>query len=64
MLPSWPHGGGWSAWRSLAIDPYAVWVELGHLSIGLGVFAVIVAYPWQDTPAGENGAGGCSHASC
>ena len=46
MLPGWPDAGGWSAWRALAFDPYAVWVELGRFSIGLGVFAVLVAYPW------------------
>ncbi len=48
VLPGWPGGGGWSTWRSLAIDPYGVWMELGRLSIGLGVFAVVVGYPWGD----------------
>ena len=46
MLPGWPGGGGWSVWRPLAMDPYAVWAELGRFSIALGVFAVLVAYPW------------------
>src|SRR6185295_12473107 len=48
VLPGWPGGGGWSSWRSLAIDPYGVWVELGRLSIGLGLFGVVVGYPWGD----------------
>ena len=55
MLPGWPGGGGWSPWRPLAIDPYGVWMEVLRLSIGLGVFAVIVAYPWQDSPRGDDG---------
>ena len=55
MLPGWPGGGGWSPWRPLAIDPYGVWVEVLRLSIGLGVFAVLVAYPWQDSPSGDDG---------
>jgi len=46
MLPGWPDGGGWSVWRSLAVDPYGVWLELGRLSIAFGAFAVVVAYPW------------------
>src|SRR5262249_43033096 len=25
-LPGWPEAGGWSAWRSLAVDPYGVCV--------------------------------------
>ncbi len=45
-LPGWPDGGGWSAWRPLAIDPYGVWSELARWSLGIGVFAVAVAYPW------------------
>ncbi len=55
MLPGWPNAGGWTAWRALAIDPYAVWTELGRLSIGLGVFAVVVAYPWADDAPDESG---------
>lgn len=51
VLPGWPGGGGWSTWRSLAIDPYGVWVELGRLSVGLGMFAVVVGYPWGDDNA-------------
>jgi O-antigen ligase/tetratricopeptide (TPR) repeat protein len=55
MLPGWPGGGEWSVWRALAIDPYAVWGELTHLSIGFGVFAVVVAYPWADGAPNETG---------
>ena len=46
MLPGWPGGGGWSTWRAVAFDPYAVWTELGRLAIACGVFAVLVGYPW------------------
>jgi O-antigen ligase/tetratricopeptide (TPR) repeat protein len=46
-LPGWPGAGDWTTWRSLALDPYGVFVELGRFSIGFGVFAVVVAYPWQ-----------------
>jgi tetratricopeptide (TPR) repeat protein len=52
VLPGWPGGGGWSVWRPLAIDPYGVWMELGRLAIGLGVFAVVVGYPWGDERSG------------
>src|SRR5439155_21023404 len=38
MLPGWPGDGGWSVWRPVAMDPYAVWAELGRFSIALGVF--------------------------
>ena len=55
MLPGWPGGGEWSVWRPLAIDPYAVWGELARLSIGLGVFAIVVAYPWADASPTESG---------
>src|SRR5581483_755366 len=48
MLPGWPGAGDWSIWRSVAIDPYGVWTELGRVSIALGVFAVVVAYPWAE----------------
>jgi O-antigen ligase/polysaccharide polymerase Wzy-like membrane protein len=51
MLPGWPAAPEWSAWRALALDPYGVGVELARLSLGLGVFAVVVAFPWGD--AGE-----------
>jgi hypothetical protein len=47
-LPGWPGGAEWSTWRSLALEPYAAWVQVTRLSVGLGVFAVIVAYPWSD----------------
>src|SRR5262249_55603387 len=47
MLPGWPTAEAWTSWRSLAIDPYAVWREVGRLSIAFAVFAVIVAYPWK-----------------
>ena len=46
-LPGWPDAGGWAPWRSLAVDPYGVWLELLRLSLGLGTFAVVVGYPWQ-----------------
>ncbi len=52
-LPGWPGGGGWSVWRSLAIDPYAVWTELRRFSIGFGAFAVLVAYPWDESARGH-----------
>jgi hypothetical protein len=48
MLPGWPGGGGWTTWRSLALDPFAVWVELSKLAVGLGPYVVLVAYPWGD----------------
>src|SRR5438093_3232879 len=47
MLPGWPGECGWTVWRSLAYDPYAVWLEVSRFSIGLGAFAVVVAYPWR-----------------
>src|SRR5207249_1502994 len=31
----------------LAYVPYAVWLEVSRFSIGLGAFAVVVAYPWR-----------------
>jgi O-antigen ligase len=54
MLPGWPGGGGWSASRSVAIDPYGVWLALCQVSIGVGAFAVLVAYPWQPAWDGED----------
>src|SRR5439155_1047190 len=51
LLPGWPGDGGWSTWRAVAFDPYAVWVELGRLSIACGIFAVLVGYPWADARA-------------
>jgi O-antigen ligase len=46
-LPGWPEGGAWTSWRPLAISPYEVATALSKLSIGLGAFAVIVAFPWR-----------------
>jgi O-antigen ligase/Tfp pilus assembly protein PilF len=57
MLPGWPDGGGWSAWRPLAIDPYGVWSELARWSLGLGVFAVVVAFPWRGDGADDEARG-------
>lgn len=47
MLPGWPDAGTFSRWRPLALDAYAVVVELGRLGLGLAVFATLVAYPWR-----------------
>ena len=47
LLPGWPGAGGWSTWRSLAMDPYGVTLELSRIAIGLGAFSVAVAYPWR-----------------
>jgi len=47
MLPGWPGAGGWRLWRPIALDPFGAWEEIGRLSIGLGVFAVVVAHPWE-----------------
>lgn len=47
MLPGWPDAGTFSRWRPLALDAYAVFVELGRLALGLAAFATIVAYPWR-----------------
>ncbi len=47
MLPGWPTSGVFSAWRPLALDAYAVWVELGRLALGFAVFATVIAYPWR-----------------
>jgi len=52
-LPGWPGAADWTAWRSLALDPYGVLVELGRLSIGFAVFAVVVAFPWQSDDFAE-----------
>lgn len=54
LLPGWPATGGWSVWRSLAMDPYGVTVELARIAIGLGAFAVIVAYPWRNEEWGAD----------
>lgn len=51
VLPGWPDGGGWSTWRALAWDPYAVWTTLGRLAVGFGAYLVLVAYPWGDDQA-------------
>jgi O-antigen ligase len=55
MLPGWPDAGDWSTWRTLAIDPYGVWLEIGRLALAFGVFAVAVAYPWRSDLPGESG---------
>ena len=52
-LPGWPGAAEWTAWRSLALDPYGVLVELGRLSIGFAFFAVVVAFPWQSDDFAE-----------
>jgi hypothetical protein len=46
-LPGWPEGGVWQSWQPLAISPYEVATTLSKISIGLGAFAVIVAFPWR-----------------
>lgn len=56
-LPGWPAGGEWNAWRPLAIDPYGVWSELARWSLGFGVFAVVVAYPWRGDGSDEEARG-------
>src|SRR5947208_885247 len=53
LLPGWPGGGGWSVWRPLAMDAYGVTTELARITIGLGAFAVIVAYPWRSEDYGR-----------
>src|SRR5262245_8290584 len=51
VLPGWPDGGGWSTWRSLALDPYAVWWQLSRFGVGLAAYLVLVAWPWGDDAA-------------
>jgi O-antigen ligase len=51
VLPGWPGGGGWTAWRSLALDSFAVWTQLSTLAVGLGAYLVLVGYPWGDEAA-------------
>jgi O-antigen ligase len=51
VLPGWPGRGGWSAWRSLAVDPYAVCTTLSTLAVGFGAYLVLVGYPWGDDDA-------------
>jgi O-antigen ligase len=51
VLPGWPGGGGWSAWRSLAVDPYAVCTTLSTLAVGFGAYLVLAGYPWGDDDA-------------
>jgi hypothetical protein len=51
MLPGWPGQGGWTAWRSLALDPYAVWSQLSTFGVGLGAYLVLVGWPWGDRDA-------------
>jgi O-antigen ligase len=45
-------GDGEATWRPLALDPYGVWVEVSRLGIGFAVFAVLVAYPWENGSRG------------
>lgn len=59
-LPGWPGEGGWSTWRSLAIDPYGVWAETTRLTLAFGAFAVMIAYPWRTELPGENADGAVS----
>jgi O-antigen ligase/tetratricopeptide (TPR) repeat protein len=51
VLPGWPGGGGWATWRSLALDPFAVWTQLSTLAVGFGAYLVLVGYPWGDEAA-------------
>src|SRR5262245_42447395 len=51
MLPGWPGEGGWTAWRSLALDPYAVWAQLSTFGVGFGAYLVLVGWPWGDRAA-------------
>ena len=51
VLPGWPGGGGWTTWRSLALDPFAVWAQLSTLAVGFGAYLVLVGYPWGDEAA-------------
>jgi O-antigen ligase len=51
VLPGWPGGGGWTTWRSLALDPFAVWAQLSTLAVGLATYLVLVGYPWGDEAA-------------
>src|SRR5262249_20239943 len=57
MLPGWPSEGGWSPWRSIAIDPYAAWYELTRLAISIGTFAVIAGFPWRNARDGRDARG-------
>ena len=51
VLPGWPGAGGWTIWRSLALDPYAVCTTLSTLGVGFGVYLVLAGYPWGDEEA-------------
>ena len=51
VLPGWPGGGGWTVWRSLALEPYAVCTTLSTLAVGFGAYLVLVGYPWGDDEA-------------
>src|SRR5262249_42556976 len=51
VLPAWPGGGGWSTWRSLSVDPYAVCTTLSTLAVGFGAYLVLAGYPWGDEDA-------------
>ncbi|MFN8543928.1 MAG: hypothetical protein U0807_06970 [Candidatus Binatia bacterium] len=37
----------WPAWYPLALDPWAPWPSLATLVSAVGLFAVLVAYPWR-----------------
>jgi tetratricopeptide (TPR) repeat protein len=52
VLPGWPGGGQWSAWRPLALDPDAVRLALARLAPAFATFAALVAYPWEPAVAG------------
>lgn len=56
VLPGWPHEGGWSTWRPVAFDAYGVWFELSRIALAIGVFTVLVAYPWRETRDREDAA--------
>ena len=47
VLAGWPGEGGWSVWRPIALSAYDVFDALSRISIGLGAFLVIVAFPWR-----------------
>src|SRR5262249_10311214 len=51
VLPGWPGGGGWTTWRSLALDPFAVWTQLSTLAVGLGLYLGLVGFAWGDEAA-------------
>src|SRR5579884_2801878 len=52
VLPGWPAGSGWAAWRPLALDPDAVRLAIARLAPALAVFTALVAYPWEPASSG------------